>query len=91
VEEFNPAPNELAAFSGVYYSSDAETELEAMVEDGRLLFRRRPNRRFALTPVYADTFQSSLGLIHFARDAGGSITGFSLRQSRVYNMKFDRR
>jgi len=88
VAEFTPTAGELAAYEGDYYSSDAETELKAMVEDDRLFFRRRPNNRIPLTPVYADTFQSSLGLIRFLRDATGRVTGLSLRQSRVYDMRF---
>jgi len=90
VAEFSPKPEELAAFAGDYYSPDAETTLTAAVDNGSLQLRRRPDTRIALTPAYEDVFESSLGLIRFIRDAGGRITQLSVRQDRVYDLRFDR-
>ncbi len=90
VPEFRPAATELAALAGEYYSRDAETTLVAVVENGGLVLKRRPDSRIALTPAYADVFESSLGLIRFIRDIGGRVTQLSVRQDRVFDMRFDR-
>lgn len=89
--EFAPAAAELAAYEGEYYSPDAETTLTAVVEGGKLIVRRRPDTRIQLTPVFPDTFEGSLGLIRFIRAGNGAVTQLSVRQDRVYDMRFDRR
>ena len=61
-----------------------------MVAGNRLALRRRPDTRFVLTRAYADVFESPLGLVRFLRDAGGRITQLSVRQDRVYDLRFDR-
>ena len=90
-EEYAPGAADLAAYTGEYYSADAEAALTAAVDNGRLLFRRRPDARIPLTPVYKDVFESSLGLVRFLRDANGRVTQMSVRQDRVYDMRFDRK
>ncbi len=90
VADYAPKAAELAEFEGEYYSPDAEAAVTAVVENGMLVLRRRPDSRIALTPAYADVFESSLGLIRFIRDAAGRITQFSARQARVYDMRFHR-
>ncbi len=90
VPEFAPKPAELSAYEGEYYSPDAETALTAVADGDRLVLRRRPDTRLVLTPAYADVFESPLGLVRFLRDAGGRITQLSVRQDRVYDMRFDR-
>jgi len=90
VAEFNPTTVELAEYTGDYYSADAETALTAALEEGKLMLRRRPDARIQLTPLYKDAFQSSGGLIRFLRGVNGRVTGLSLSQSRVYDMRFQR-
>ncbi len=90
VAEFNPTTVELAEYTGDYYSADAETALTAALEEGKLVLRRRPDARIQLTPLYKDAFQSSGGLIRFLRGVDGRVTGLSLSQSRVYDMRFQR-
>ena len=88
--EYAPKTGELGAYAGEYYSPDAEVTLAAEIVEGRLMFRRRPNSRIPLTPLYEDTFESSLGLIHFIRDQKGEVAGLSVRQDRVYDLRFER-
>jgi len=90
VDEFAPAPADLAEYAGDYASSDAETVFTVQVENRQLVLRRRPDTRIAMTPLYHDAFQSSEGLIRFRRGAAGRVVEFSLRQSRVYDMRFRR-
>jgi len=91
VPEFTPTAAELAAYAGEYYSPDAETALVAAVEEGKLVLRRRPDTRIALAPVYKDAFSGgSLGLIRFLRHANGRVMELSVRQDRVYDLRFGR-
>jgi CubicO group peptidase (beta-lactamase class C family) len=90
VAEFAPRPADLAEYSGEYYSPDAETTLNVVVEEGRLVAKRRPDTRIALTPVYPDAFEAQLGLIRFIRGPNGRIAELSVRQARVYDLRFSR-
>jgi hypothetical protein len=91
VDEFQPSAAELRAFEGEYYSDDAETTLILSVTGGELVLHRRPGWTVTLSPEYADTFDApELGLIRFHRDARGRVAELSLRQSRVYDMRFPR-
>lgn len=88
-----PTPQDLAAYVGVYTSADAETELTAVVENGALVLKRRPDAVIKLTPTYADAFTATngLGTVIFRRDASGKVTGLSVVQDRVWDMRFTRR
>ena len=89
--DFAPSAADLAAYEGEYYSPDAEVTLKAVVEGGRLVLRRRPDTRIQLTPVFPDTFEGgTLGLVRFIRAGNGPATQLSVRQDRVYDMRFDR-
>jgi hypothetical protein len=91
VEEFMPTSAALARYAGEFHSSEAEATLVLAVEEGRLVAHRRPDRRFPLTPVYPDVFTApALGLIRFIEDGSGRITELSIRQDRVYDMRFQR-
>jgi CubicO group peptidase (beta-lactamase class C family) len=82
--------DQLAAFAGEYYSPDVETALRVVVEDGQLVLHRRPATRMVLSATAPDQFESGLGRITFLRDGQGRITQLSVRQARVYDLRFDR-
>ncbi|MEX2281850.1 MAG: serine hydrolase domain-containing protein [Gemmatimonadota bacterium] len=88
--EFAPSAVQLAEFAGEYYSPDLETTLTVVVENGRLALKRRPDTRIALTPLYTDAFNSSLGVIRFHRDTNGRITELGISQGRVYDLRATR-
>ena len=91
VAAFDPSATELAAFAGEYYSADAETAFTVSIEGGKLSLRRRPDWVVSLAPEYADAFDApGLGFIRFHRGADGRVGELSLRQSRVYDMRFKR-
>ena len=91
VDEFHPTAADLHAYEGEYYSHDAETLFAVVVENDSLMVRRRPDATFRLSPVYRDGFTAAwLGLIRFERDAAGNVIELRLRQSRVYDMRFER-
>jgi hypothetical protein len=91
VPDFAPTTADLAAYTGEFYSPDAETALVISVENGRLIGKRRPDTRIEFTPVYPDAFQaSSLGFVRFLRDGTGRVMQLSVRQARVYDLRFER-
>jgi hypothetical protein len=89
VETVEPTPDELDAFVGAFYSADAETLVTVLVENGRLVMRRRPDDRVPLTAVYPDVFRGP-GIVRFHRDANGRVTELAIRQSRVHDMRFQK-
>ena len=71
-------------------SDEAETTLTAAIDGGALVIRRRPDTTLTLTPIYADAFTApQLGLVIFRR-TGGRITGLSVVQDRVWDLRFAR-
>lgn len=88
VEPWTPA--NLGVFAGVYTSYEAETVLHVVLDNGKLVMHRRPDASFTLEPTYADAFQSSLGSVHFLRDAAGKVVALSLAGSRVWDLRFTR-
>jgi CubicO group peptidase (beta-lactamase class C family) len=88
-----PTAAQLQAMVGTYVSDEAETTLIAAVTDGTLVLRRRPDTVIRLVPTAtADVFTGgSLGTVTFRRDAAGRVTALSVRQERVFDLRFDRR
>jgi hypothetical protein len=93
VPEFAPTPTDLAQYAGEYYSPDADAALVVAIENGQLVVRRRPATRTSLAPAYPDAFdgQGGLGRVRFHRDASGRVTQLSVREARVWDLRFDRR
>jgi CubicO group peptidase (beta-lactamase class C family) len=88
----SPSAEALEAYAGRYTSADAETEMTAAVEQGRLVLLQRPDRKVTLTPLYADAFDAgTLGTVIYHRDGAGRPIEFSVVQDRVWNMPFVRR
>jgi CubicO group peptidase (beta-lactamase class C family) len=88
---YTPTAAELAALAGEYYSPDAETTFTVVVEDGRLVIRRRPATRLNLNPTARDTFSGGgFQSLRFIRDEAGRVTQLSVRQDRVFDLRFDR-
>ncbi len=91
VAAYAPTAAELNALAGEYYSPDAEATFNVVVEDGRLIIRRRPNSRLPLTAVSKDQFSGAgFQSVRFIRDASDRITQISVRQDRVFDLRFDR-
>jgi hypothetical protein len=84
------AAEDLRDFAGLYVSDEAETTLTAAIDGSALVIRRRPDTTLKLTPVYADAFTApQLGLVIFRR-TGGRVTGLSVVQDRVWDLRFAR-
>ncbi|MDH4198148.1 MAG: beta-lactamase family protein [Candidatus Aminicenantes bacterium] len=88
---FTPKPEDLAAFTGVFYSEEIDMVYTLSVEGGRLTARFRPAVRVTLTPVYRDAFQAERNLLRFTRDSSGAVDGFMVYAGRVRHLRFVKR
>ena len=86
----NPPPPaaQLTALAGSYWSDEAETMLTAVVEQGTLVLKRRPDAVIKLTAIAPDKFRGSIGTVTFVRDAAGAIEALSVNQERVWDLRF---
>jgi beta-lactamase family protein len=80
----------LQAYLGTYTSEEAEVTLSAVLDGDTLVLNRRPDAAIRLTPVYTDAFRGSIGLVRFIRDTSARVTGFSVSQDRVWDLRFAR-
>jgi CubicO group peptidase (beta-lactamase class C family) len=84
-----PSAHDLEAYIGAYVSGEAETELRAAVEHGTLVLKRRPDTTIVLKPLYADAFSApQFGMVIFRRGAAGRVTGLSVSEDRVWDLRF---
>ena len=86
-----PTAAQLGECAGVYVSEEAEVVMLAVVVGSELRLMRRPDVAMRLKPLYTDAFEAPLGTILFRRDASGRVSGFSLMQDRVWDLRFTRR
>jgi hypothetical protein len=85
-----PPESELRELVGEYFSPDAETTLQVVLEEGELALVRRPGVRMVLRPADEGSYNSALGVVRFIRDDSGRTTQISVAQARVYDLRFDR-
>ena len=93
VPEQAPPPKtpNLSEFVGEYWSDEAETKFTAMIDKGRLVLRRRPGVLIELEAVGKDAFRGQqLGTVTFRRNASGAVEGLSIKQDRVWDLRFAR-
>ena len=76
--------------AGRYWSDEAEVALVAAIEKDQLVLKRRPDTTITLRPIGKDTFQGSIGRVTFLRSGSGSVNGLSIRQERVWDLRFAR-
>ncbi|MGA2136394.1 MAG: serine hydrolase domain-containing protein [Bryobacteraceae bacterium] len=88
VAEFQPTPNELAAFAGSYVSQEIDPVYRITVEGGSLVLKRLKSKPETLEPTITDTFWGLNGDLHFQRGPDGKISGFTLNAGRVKNFHF---
>jgi len=87
-----PTRDQLDAYVGTYASDEAEVELRAVVENGTLALKRRPDATIPLTSLYADAFSATgLGTVFFRRDESGTVNALSVSQDRVWDLRFTKR
>jgi CubicO group peptidase (beta-lactamase class C family) len=90
VTRAKPSLDQLTQYAGTYRTPEVEGDLRVVVEKGTLTILQRPDRAIPLRPLYADAFGSPLGLVRFARDAGGRPTHLSVGTDRAWDVRFAR-
>jgi CubicO group peptidase (beta-lactamase class C family) len=90
VEPAAPTLAETMTLVGDYMSDEAEATLQIEFTPRGLEMHQRPGEVYMLKPTYKDGFESSLGSIRFLRDAAGHVTGLSLGNSRMWDLRFER-
>jgi CubicO group peptidase (beta-lactamase class C family) len=88
VPEFAPTPADLSEFTGTFRSDEAEATYSVVLQDDSLAIMDRWGRTDPMDPIYPDAFEARGNTYIYHRGASGRITGFSLGQSRVWNLLF---
>jgi CubicO group peptidase (beta-lactamase class C family) len=90
VEPWKPGVEELKPIAGRYLSDEIQTSVQVALEGDRLLVKREAATPVPLTPVFPDGFSSPGGWIVVRREPSGRVTGFSVNQERVWDLRFTR-
>jgi CubicO group peptidase (beta-lactamase class C family) len=88
MEPFAPTAQQLADYAGVYRSDEMDAVFRISVKDGKLQLARTKLRPAVIDPIFKDSFRTSTGVMQFARDAAGRVSGFVLQGGRVRHLKF---
>jgi CubicO group peptidase (beta-lactamase class C family) len=87
-----PTAAEMAAFVGDFWSDEAETMLSVAAEGMGLVLRRRPGVTILLTSIGPNQYRAgSLGVITFIHNPGGAIEALSVKQDRVWDLRFTKK
>ena len=85
------AADELAGYSGTYYSPELDVTYTLGLSSGALTFRVAHRPPLELTPMFDETFENpDYGAFTFGRSADGAIDGFVLQQRGAGSLKFSR-
>jgi CubicO group peptidase (beta-lactamase class C family) len=86
---FQPARDDLKAYVGRYTSGEAETEFTIAEEGDGLVLKQRPASVLPMRPAGKDVFTvPRIGTVTFLRDASGKVAELSVRQDRVWDLRF---
>lgn len=81
----------LAEFSGSFYSEELSTTYDFVVVGGNLVAKHSRHSDFEIQPIKKDMFSGQawfFGQIEFIRDANNGITGCKVSNGRVRNLYF---
>lgn len=84
-----PAPRDLQAYAGAYYSDELDVRWTIATDSGGLVARIPAGDTLRLAPTVRDTFVGG-GVVMKFRRAGGRVTGALLHSGRVRNIVFSR-
>lgn len=90
VNAVTPTAAQLERLTGRYVSDEAEAVLDVAVVDGSVVLKRRPDTVITLTPLYADAYRGSIGVVRFHRDPSGAVRELSVSLDRVWDLLFKR-
>jgi len=90
IETVTPTVEQLKEYTGQFGSAELEARYALAVADGALRLSRKGNEPATLRPMTRDEFAAGGTTLSFTRSDAGTITGFTLEQGRVRNIRFDR-
>ena len=93
IEPATPSPAALAQLVGEYFSPELGAGYRIALESDSLVVHVRNLPVSALGPTIRDEFGSPAAgfTLHFTRDGGGRVTGFTLAAGRTQGLWFERR
>jgi len=89
-ERYVSTTTELVECVGEYTSHEAEVTYTIALKDDQLSLVDRYGEGLPLTPAHLDGFSAPWGMILFHRDGSGQVTGMSVSESRVWDLRFTR-
>lgn len=82
---------QLAQFAGSYYSDEIDATFTVVLQDGKLILRRKNVDDAPLQLLFADTFLSvGSGTLSFIRNNQNHISGFLVSTGRVRRLRFSK-
>ena len=87
---FTADPKQFAAYTGRYYSDEAEVNFDVALDGDALVIRRRPDDVMRLRPSGKDEFRAGGNTIRFIRGSDDAVAELSYRGSRVFDLRFNR-
>ena len=76
-------------YAGTYTSPELGVEYRIVVENDRLVIKRRLQNDLTLNSTYSDAF-TNFGSWVFTRDTSGKVNGLLYSQGRVRNLRFEK-
>jgi CubicO group peptidase (beta-lactamase class C family) len=91
LKEFNPDSATLAAYTGVYTSSELDTTYKFTVEDGSLMLWNNWDPPLQLQPMIKDEFSVDGINLVFHKDSSGKVSGLSVYTWAARNVSFEKK
>ena len=89
-QRWTPAPEDLKALSGRYYSDDLLATFDATPSKEGLAVRANQARTLEFKPAEHDTFLFAASMIRFRRDKAGKVIGLEYTNPLLREVKFAR-
>jgi len=89
-EEWEPTVEDLAAFTGRYFSQEVETFFTVTLEEDHLVLQQRRLEDAELTPGATDNFSGGGLQVSFERDRNGQVIALYLANGRTRGVRFER-
>lgn len=93
LEPFDKEKVELNTYIGEYYSPELATNYSLKLKDGKLIAEHQRASDIELSPLKPDVFSGNqyyFRQVEFKRNEQGIITGFTVSNGRVRNLKFNK-
>ena len=89
-EAWEPTVEDLAAFTGRYFSQEVETFFTVTLEEDHLVLQQRRLEDAELTPGATDNFSGGGLQVSFERDRNGQVIALYLANGRTRGVRFER-